>query len=155
MLSLLDCFKKLPSFFIKQKKLTLTQNRQRGQPVLVSKKESCKSRFRSSKTYYSIFLAQTNTPTTMDTCESPWHSWKSCFDPVERCEDGYCVVELGFIILIGIIVVATIFKFSAAFVVIPAFRQYSHAVNILLGVCRVFMLISLALIVAGIIFTFM
>ena len=44
-------------------------------------------------------------------CESRYRPWKECLDTIERCESGYCVLQLWFVITIALISIVLILAF--------------------------------------------
>ena len=80
----------------------------------------------------------------MDECESKWRPWKTCVAGVERCEGGYCVLQLWFVMLASILVL--MFTFSFMFVTNVYFNKvipYVITLMTLLSVC------SLGVIIVG------
>jgi hypothetical protein len=87
-------------------------------------------------------------------CYSAWHSWKSCSESVERCDNGYCVIDNGILILVQLTIVVLIFSFSAIFAFIPELKHLPQATVILKAVTQLFVLIFFAVILIGITFTY-
>ena len=87
-------------------------------------------------------------------CSSPYRPWKQCIPGIERCEAGYCVLRLWFVMivaLLGLVVTVCVLACSIG----GTGREWSEGLTRIALVATVLIMVgTLGVIITGTLFTY-
>jgi len=84
-----------------------------------------------------------------DVCESPYRPWKACIESIERCESGYCVLKIWFVVAIAVLGAILVLLFIACALTLP-----EGLMRLILMAAVIFMTGILGVILTGIFFAY-
>lgn len=80
----------------------------------------------------------------LNSCANKWRSWKACIEGIERCEAGYCVLQLWFVMLTALLVL----MFNAAFISLT-YTFFDKLANVAFTVTTLLCISSLGVLIVG------